>query len=137
MLEVDGYTVQSRIHSTPHSDVFAASRHADGSSVVLKLYHGDPEACSARARRELELLARIDHPGVVRAVEVRPFYDRYLLVLERFTGEPLSRNVRPRRFTSSEFLSIAVALAQSLAAVHDARVIHRDVKPGNILMDAQ
>ena len=73
MLEVDGYTVQSRVHSTPHSDVFAGIRRVDGRSVIFKLYHGDAAACSLRARRELELLARIDHPGVCRPVEALPF----------------------------------------------------------------
>ena len=102
MLEVEGYTIQGRIHSTPHSDVFVGSRHADGANVVLKLCHGNPESCSRRARRELELLARIEHPGVCRPVEVRPFYDRLLLILERFPGEPLSRHAHPRRFTSAE-----------------------------------
>ena len=136
MLSVDGYRVRECIHETPHSAVYTGRRISDGLRVVLKLYRGGEEVgATGRALREHELLQRIQHEGVVRAVEARADGDRHILVVEHAPGKPLSDSVDGRRFTVAQVLQIALGIAHGLAAVHDARVIHKDLKPGNILID--
>jgi hypothetical protein len=136
MLNLDGYRVRECIHETPHSAVYTGTRTDDGLRVVLKLYRGaQDDAGTARAQREFELLERIHDAGVVRPVEVRADGDRHILIVEEVPGEPLSRYVDQRRFAVTEVLQIGIGITRSLAAVHDARVIHKDLKPGNILVD--
>ena len=139
MLSVDGYRVRECIHETPHSAVYTATRSKDGLRVVLKLYRGSREdGATVRALREFELLQRIDCEDVVRPVEARADGDRHILVVEQAPGEPLSRYVEARRrFTPAETLQLALGIARCLAAVHEARVIHKDLKPGNLLIDPE
>jgi hypothetical protein len=71
MISVSGYRVGERIHHTPHSEVYAATRLTDGLKVVVKVYSfSQSDLLLSRAQREFELLCRVDAPGVVRAVEV-------------------------------------------------------------------
>src|SRR5262245_5645221 len=139
MLRVDGYSVWDRIHETSHSEVYGGARQSDGLRVVLKVYRGEDPLGSVpgRARREFELLQRIESESVVRAVEVRTLGEREVLIVERFPGFPLSRYVKGRRLEPQEFLTIALGITQSLAAVHDARVIHKDMKLSNVLIDPE
>ena len=136
MPSVDGYRVRECIHETSHSAVYTGTRISDGLRVVLKLYRAtQDDRAGARAQRELELLQRIRDPGVVRPVEVHADGDRHFLVVEHAPGEPLSSYVEGRRLAVGEILQIALGITRSLAAVHDARVIHKDLKPGNVLVE--
>jgi predicted ATPase len=138
MLSVDGYTVWERIHESSFSEVYTGTRQSDGLRVVLKLYRGQrSESAGARAQREFELLQRIESDGVVRPVEVRAYGDRQVLIVERVPGYPLSRYAKNRKLTPLEVLTIGLGIARSLAAVHDARVIHKDLKLGNVLIDPE
>ena len=139
MLKVDGYRIWDRIHETSHSEVYGGTRQSDGLRVVLKLYRSaeKPDSGPARARREFELLQRIQSDGVVRAVEVCSVGERDVLIVERFPGYPLSRYAKGRQLEPQEFLTIALGIARSLAAVHDARVIHKDMKLSNVLIDPE
>ena len=137
MLHVDGYSGWRLLQETPSSEVYTGTRQADGLRVVLKLYRGRSEAACLRAKREFELLQRIQHEGVVRPVELREHADRHVLILERVAGYPLSQRSKTHEIDVDEVLAIGLGIARSLAAVHDARVIHKDLKLGNILMDPE
>ena len=92
-------------------------------------------ATAARARmvREGKALARLSHPNVVTVHEVGQRDDRVFLVMELVDGAHLGRWLeRPRPWR--EIVEVFVAAARGLAAVHAAGLIHRDVKPTNILI---
>jgi tetratricopeptide (TPR) repeat protein len=133
MLHVDGYHVGQLLQETPGSSVYAGTRQTDGLRVVLKLYRGS----ALRAKRELEHLQRIEHPGVVRPVELRPHGDGQVLIVERMLGDSLAQCVQSGGFTVAEVVAIGLGVSHGLAAVHAARVIHKDLKPGNVLIDRQ
>jgi hypothetical protein len=138
MLHVDGYTVWQLLQETPSSQIYTGTRQADGLRVVLKVYRGrGSERSGLHAKREFEHLQRIQHPGVVRPVELKPHGDGEVLIVERVLGESLAHHVRTCRFTIAEILAIGLGVAQSLAAVHDARVIHKDLTLTNVLIDRE
>ncbi len=137
MLHVDGYSGWRLLQETPSSEVYAGTRQADGLRVVLKLYRGRADPACLRAKREFELLQRIHHEGVVRPVELREHADRHVLILERASGYPLSQRPKTHELDIDEVLVIGLGVARSLAAVHDARVIHKDLKLANILIEPE
>jgi len=123
--------------------VYRGSDTASGAAVAVKvLLKGTSWSIPsrARARREAELLARIDHPCVVRVLaagELRgaPGWPDGLpyLVMEWIEGETLQRLVSRRMAPSRESATIARDLARALQAVHAGGVVHRDVKPANVI----
>ena len=104
---------------------------------------GDDAAHVRRFQREAEILARLHHPNTVRVLDTGQSADRTLyLVMEHVQGHSLEATLR-RRLDDGEVLSEADATAiglqvlGSLAEAHALGLVHRDVKPANIMLDDQ
>ncbi len=106
-----------------------------GRSVALKLLdRWGPPGLQPRLLVEAQSLARLSHPNVVAIYEAGEHDGRIYLVMERIVGDTLRAwfGERPRRL--SEILEVALQAARGLAAAHDAGLVHRDVKPDNIMI---
>ena len=85
--------------------------------------------------REAGAAGQIDHPNVIRVIDVGKFEDRYYLVMEYVAGDTLDRVIDTERRLSLERATKFIReIASGLAAAHRAGIIHRDVKPGNIIV---
>lgn len=103
--------------------------------VAIKRLMVDTSDHRDRLRKEGRALARVDHPNVVRIYEVgEDETERTYLVMELVEGRPLHqwRLDSPRHW--SEVVELMAAVGDGLAAIHDAGVIHRDIKPQNIII---
>jgi serine/threonine protein kinase len=134
MLTLDGYRIAKRLSATSHSEVYAAVCEQDDLSVVLKLYS---DSGKRRAERELDCTQRNAGVGVPRVIEIASAGARPVLVLERIHGATNVEQLERGPLAVEDFLAVAVSLAEILARVHAARILHRDIKPQNVLIDAQ
>ncbi len=111
------------------SDRIVALKTIDTSS----LHRG--EEVLARFRREIEIVARLDHPNVVRAIDVIQTRTHLYLVLEFIQGSNLGEVVEQRGpLPITEAVDYAVQAACGLAYAHQHGIVHRDVKPTNLLL---
>ncbi|MFI5551484.1 protein kinase [Streptomyces sp. NPDC051738] len=96
-----------------------------------------PELADLRLRmqREARAAARVRHTGVVAVHDVAEVDGRPLIVMELVDGPSLERVLRERTLDPREAAGIGAKVMDALAAAHRAGVLHRDVKPGNILLD--
>lgn len=135
--QMRGYEIVSRIHEGPRSVVLRA-KDDGGLSVVLKRPRGARPGLQARAALEAEhaLLTRLAHPRVVRAEGLVQDGHRPVLVM-RDAGRSLAERLAERRLELTEALRIALEVAEALEAMHAGGFVHRDVHPGNILLDAE
>jgi len=113
----------------------------DGGAVAaLKLLHPDVGAdpvSRARLVREVAALQRLRHPAVARVLDAEVDSTEAFIVTELVEGESLDEVVRREGPLAARSLAdLADALADALAAVHEAGVVHRDVKPSNVMMTA-
>lgn len=119
--------------------VFRARDTHEGSEVALKVlrdrYVGRPER-EERLRREFEYAARVDHPDVIDVGELGTLEDgRPFFSMELVEGRPLSGVLSGSGGLSFERMRrLTRALAVALDAVHRAGIVHRDVKPANVLV---
>lgn len=90
----------------------------------------------ARFRREAELLARLDHPGVVRVRDFGQASDGTTwLSMDLLEGETLSERLRrEKRMGPGSLVPIVAAVADALEAAHAAGIVHRDIKPDNVFL---
>jgi PAS domain S-box-containing protein len=118
--------------------VFAAIREADQRPVVAKIYElADHDLLEARVEHEFRLIHELEVDGVVRALALERAGTQLAVVLDWCEGVNLDEYAAGRPLPVEEFLAIAVQLARTLADVHAQRVIHRDIKPTNILIDPE
>lgn len=104
-------------------------------TVVLKVLDGRQEVTGPRALREARALARIGHPGIVSIYDVEEVGDQVILVLEHLPGRTLADRLANGPLTLLDTALLGAIMAGALEAAHKAGLIHRDVKPSNILFD--
>jgi tRNA A-37 threonylcarbamoyl transferase component Bud32 len=106
--------------------------------LVLRERASDPEF-AARFRREARALAAVSHPNVLTIHAVREERGLLYLVFEYLPGGTVSGLARRRggRLPGREVARLGAQVARGLAAIHAAGLVHRDVKPANILLDAE
>jgi eukaryotic-like serine/threonine-protein kinase len=136
---VPGYTLEARLGRGGSGEVWRAVPRRGGSPVAVKvLVAGDPE----RQAREAALLGSLDHPHLVRLVEVvhqprRGAPPRVALVLELLAGGSLAALLARRgRLRPGEVVTAIAPVAAALAHAHDNGVVHGDLSPGNIVFTA-
>jgi serine/threonine protein kinase len=101
--------------------------------VALKVMIGDSPELRARFLREGELLQRLDHPNIVRVLERDQVRQTPFLALELVEGEALSARLRRGPLSLAEMADWFAPVASALGYAHRRGVVHRDVKPANLL----
>ena len=94
------------------------------------------EGSDARNRREVLTLAALSHPGLVTVYDVGDDHGRAYFVMQLIEGDTLAQRIRRGPLPLGDVIALGAALADALAYVHRRGVVHRDVKPGNVLLDA-
>jgi serine/threonine protein kinase/Tfp pilus assembly protein PilF len=115
--------------------VYRAQDLKGSGEVALKLLLTDTPSVRARRRflREAKVAARLRHPNIVETFGFGRVEDGFYLAMELIEGQPLSRYWR-RGIPMDALLTVSREILGGLGAAHDAGVIHRDLKPGNILV---
>jgi serine/threonine protein kinase len=133
-----GYNILSHLARGGVADVFLAERAADGTAVVLKIIDrancDDPSALK-RFIQEYTLASRIRSPHVVQVFD-RGFIPDYAFIsMEYFVGGDLTRKIRAG-IDPATVISYMKQIAQGLFEIHKQGIVHRDMKPGNVLFRA-
>lgn len=135
----DRYRVVDRIGAGGMADVFRAHDELLNRDVAVKVFRtlpATPDTASGveRQRAELHALARLNHPNLITlfdgSVTDRPAY----LIMELIDGPSLSERIGVAPIPEPEAREIAIQVAGALAYVHSEGMVHRDVKPANILI---
>ena len=106
--------------------------------VALKILHSqlitDPKFIR-RFRQEAQAAARFDHPHIVTVYDVGEEAGQNYLAMEFLSGQPLSRLVERGPLPVEQAVSVVEQIAGALDVIHSQGLVHRDVKPGNIMLD--
>jgi serine/threonine-protein kinase len=135
----DRYEIQELLGSGGMSSVYRAHDKLLERPVALKVLHeyfsGDPEYVE-RFRREARAIAKVSHPNIVTVIDRGEFEESQFIVFEHVPGETLKDIVeREGPLPVEDALAIAHQVARALAYAHERGIVHRDVKPHNVLVD--
>jgi serine/threonine protein kinase len=118
------------------SDVFRAVDEVNSTDVAIKIVRSPDREYAQRLAQEAQALRRFSHPGLVQLFETGVNGDMAYLVMEFVDGPSLDQVLRDGPLTTEETASVGSSLADALAYAHAQGVVHRDVKPANILIGA-
>jgi tetratricopeptide (TPR) repeat protein/predicted Ser/Thr protein kinase len=129
----DRYEVSSRLGAGGMGEVFRAWDPRLGRFVALKfLASSDPETIE-RFQREARAQARVDHPAICKVFEVGEVAGRHYIAMQEIHGVTLDRAAR--KLTLEQKVQLVREIAEAMHAAHRLGLIHRDLKPGNILVE--
>lgn len=135
MSTIRGYTALEPIHDTVGSEVLRAKRDTDGLPVVLKVLKPAYPSSERLAwfKQEYERLRHLQFPGVVGVIDLVCDQHTWAIVQEDIGGEALGKFIASGKQDLHELLSIAINIVETLGRVHQAKVIHKDLNPSNIV----
>lgn len=136
-LLVGKYVILDRLGSGAMGRVYKAHHQLMGRVVALKIIA--PEIATndrvvARFQREMRLVGRLDHPNVVRAFDADQAHGILYIVMEYVSGQSLGQRLKRGPLPAVEAVSYAAQAALGLAHAHEQGIVHRDVKPSNLLI---
>ena len=137
------YEILDRIGEGGFGVVYRARQISTGQAVAIKLMlpgkllsSGDPSKEIARFRREMELIAQLKHPNVVRLIDSGEHEKQLFTVLEYIEGDELAELLlHGGALSLSETVRLMTQVLEALAASHGLGIVHRDLKPQNIMVD--
>src|SRR6185503_8514282 len=138
MLELPHYTLTQKAYDGSETIVYRGHRDADGAPVAVKVTRNEypTERELRRLRREFGILQDIAHvPGAVRPIDLTKCGRGLALVMEDLGATSLHDLLAGQPLELTASLRIAASLADTLASLHALHVIHKDVKPHNIMVD--
>lgn len=132
------YEILERIGSGGMSDVYKAKCHKLNRLVaikVLKEEFSEDEGFVSRFKMEAQAAAGLSHPNIVNVYDVVDDGDMHYIVMELIEGITLKNYIAKKGMLDSrEAIGIAIQIAQGMAAAHESSIIHRDIKPQNIII---
>lgn len=135
---IDGrYLLQTEIGAGGLGSVYRATQTKLSREVAVKLLHesmGASEVQRARFEREAKALATLEHPNIVSILDYGVAEGQPYIVMELLEGETLAERLRRATLSPEQVVEITVELLDALAFMHEAGVVHRDLKASNVFL---
>ncbi len=141
MMISDRYEIIDKVGSGGMADVYKAKDHRLNRFVAIKVlrqeYSSDAKFV-AKFRAEAQSVAGLSHPNIVNVYDVDEDENYNYIVMELVEGITLKKFIEKKgKLDVNEAVGIAVQIAQGMEAAHDNHIIHRDIKPQNIIISKE
>lgn len=137
-LHFDKFSIIECLKKDAHGAVYLAHHIYLDKQVVLKTLDTRELADQSlleRFKREAKILARLDHPNIIKVLDFGVFENFFYISFEHFESRSLREWLAENKLSPAEKENLLIQLARGLHAAHQSQVIHRDIKPENILVN--
>ncbi|MEH2408350.1 hybrid sensor histidine kinase/response regulator [Nostoc sp.] len=135
-----GYNFIEALHEGVNTVIYRASKQLDQTLAIIKAFKAEYPSLEelTRLRHEYKISQIIvDIEGIVKSLALENHHNGLALILADFGGESLKKYISDRQLSLTEFLTIAIQLASTLTQLHQAKIIHKDIKPDNIVINPE
>ncbi|HEY5928064.1 MAG TPA: serine/threonine-protein kinase, partial [Kofleriaceae bacterium] len=131
---IPGYRMTGELGKGGMGVVYAAEQLDPPMPVAIKVLHMASAEALARFNAEADIMKRLDHPSIARVLTTGEANGHPYIVLERITGVTLDAYLRAHAPPLATKLELLAKICDAVHYAHDEGVIHRDLKPGNIMV---
>ncbi len=135
MSTFNGYSIDHRLHRSSRHVIYRGRRTWDGQGVILKTSAArfpSPQDL-IRLRRDHDMLCRLNGNGAPKPLSLETHDQSLVLVTEDHNAQTIAQSLEHGPFALADFISIALSCCDSLALIHDAGILHKDISPANII----
>jgi predicted Ser/Thr protein kinase len=137
-IKIGRYPILRRLGAGGMGVVYVAYDEVLDRRLAIKVLHGHVWDGDGRRRerllREAQAMARVSHPNLITVHEVGTAEARLFVAMEFVSGPTLKQWLAEQRRSWREIIPLFIQIAEGLAALHDAGLVHRDVKPANVII---
>ncbi|MEK0190824.1 trifunctional serine/threonine-protein kinase/ATP-binding protein/sensor histidine kinase [Microcoleus anatoxicus] len=139
MLSLSEYQINSTLHEGIETIIYRGQTLINQSVTILKLLKAEYPTLEAitRLKHEYQIRQNLDSEQIVKTISIQSFEHRLGLVLEDFGGESLGKLLETETLTPQAILNIAIQITKALEYLHQNQIIHKDIKPSNIIINSQ
>ena len=136
---INGYTLLETLHEGSHTLVVRALKLPEQTPVIIKTLKAEQPTLDelARLRHEYKVLRSLHLEGILAPIALENYQNGLALILTDFVGQSLKQVIGSRPLALQTFLQIAIQLAAILGELHQHKIIHKDIKPQNVLFNAE
>ncbi|MCW6052582.1 AAA family ATPase [Lyngbya sp. CCAP 1446/10] len=139
MITIPGYRIDTELYTNPHTVIYRGIQLDEQKPVILKTLtptYPTP-AQIAQLLHESEILKNLNLPGIVKLYKLEKYNHFPVLILEDFGGISLKQFLNNNQLELQQFLQIGRKLAETIGQLHEHHIIHKDIKPSNIIVNIQ
>ncbi|MEG4294324.1 AAA family ATPase [Microcoleus sp. C2C3] len=143
--DLPGYRTTEQLYAGDRTLVYRGVRESDRTSIVIKLLRNEYPSFSelVHFRNQYTIAKNLNIPSIVKPLDLVPYKNSYALIMEEFVGvslcnyvqEAIDKNQFSESISLENFLDMALQLADILHSLYENKVIHKDIKPANILIN--
>ncbi|PCI41754.1 MAG: hypothetical protein COB51_13740, partial [Moraxellaceae bacterium] len=140
MMEVAGYKSLAVKHASHNSVIYQGTRLSDSEPVILKSINPDHFSAGllGRFKHEFEIIQLLDSDEIIKVLDLIQDVNQCTLVVEDIDGKSLNQWMACGELSDiGEILRVSIRLVQGLAKIHQARIIHKDINPANIIYNRE
>ena len=139
MKMISSYILQKKIHETRNLIVYRGYKQNESPSFIIKVLKTQYLTPSqlARFKQEYKLVKNLNVDGVIKTYDLVEQNNNYAIIEEDFDGVSIKDMLKTRNFDIQSFLLIALKISETLGLLHKNNLIHRDIKPDNILFNTK
>ena len=139
MISIPGYRIDEEIYKNHHTVIYRGMQVDEQKPVILKTLT-QPYPTPARIAQllhEYEIIKNLNVPGIVKVYKLEKYNHVPVLILEDLGGISLKQFINNNHLELEDFLRIGINLAETIGKLHEKHIIHKDIKPSNIIINVE